>query len=39
MGHKCDLSDFDRGMVVGARQAVLNISETADTGIFIHNHL
>jgi len=30
MGHKGDLSDFERGMVVGARQAVLNISETAD---------
>ena len=30
MGKKCDLSDFDRGMIVGARQGGLNISETAD---------
>ena len=27
---KCDLSDFDRGMIVGARQGALNISKTAD---------
>ena len=30
MGKKCDLSDFDRGMIVGVRQGGLNISETAD---------
>ncbi len=30
MGKKGDLSDFERGMVVGARRAGLNISETAD---------
>lgn len=30
MGKKCDLSDFEHGMIVGARQAGLNISETAD---------
>ena len=28
MGTKCDLSDFDRGMIVGANSS--NISETAD---------
>ena len=27
---KCDLSDFDWGMIVGARQGGLSISETAD---------
>ena len=27
MGKKCDLSDFDRGMIVGIRQGGLNISE------------
>ncbi len=32
-----DLSDFERGMVVGARRAGLSISKTA--GIFTHNHL
>ncbi len=35
MGKKGDLSDFERGMVVGARRADLSISETAwSTGIF-----
>ena len=27
MRRKCDLSDFDRGMIVGARQGGLSISE------------
>ena len=30
MGKKCDLSDFDRGIIVGARQGAFRISETAD---------
>ena len=30
MGNKCDLNDFDCGMIVGARQDGLSISETAD---------
>ncbi len=30
MGKKGDLSDFECGMVVGARRAGLSISETAD---------
>ncbi len=30
MGKKGDLSDFERGMFVGARQAGLSISKTAD---------
>ncbi len=30
MGKKGDLSDFEHGMVVGARWAGLNISQTAD---------
>ncbi len=30
MGKKRDLSDFERGMVVGARRAGLSISKTAD---------
>ncbi len=30
MGKKEDLSDFERGMVVGARRACLSISKTAD---------
>ncbi len=29
MGKKGDLSDFERGMVFGARQAGLSITETA----------
>ena len=29
MGKKCDLSDFNCGMVVGARQGGLSISESA----------
>ncbi len=36
MGKKGDLSDFERGMVVGARQAGLSISETADLLGFSH---
>ncbi len=34
MGKKWDLSDFERGMVVGARRAGLR-----STGILTHNHL
>ncbi len=30
MGKKANLSDVERGMVVGARQAGLSISKTAD---------
>ncbi len=30
MGKKGDLSDFEHGMVVGARRAGLSISKTAD---------
>ncbi len=30
MGKKGDLSDFECGMVVGARRAALSISKTAD---------
>ncbi len=36
MGKKGDLSDFKRGMVVGARQAGLSISKTADLLGFSH---
>ncbi len=37
MGKKGDLSDFERGMVVGARRAGLSISKTADLLGFSHN--
>ena len=30
IGEKCDLLDFDHGVIIGARQGGLNISETAD---------
>ncbi len=36
MGKKGDLSDFERGMVVGVRRAGLSISETADLLGFSH---
>ncbi len=36
MGKKGDLSDFERGMVVGARRADLSISKTADLLGFSH---
>ncbi len=36
MGKKGDLSDFERGMVVGARWAGLSISETPDLLGFSH---
>ncbi len=36
MGKKQDLSDFERGMVVGARRADLSISETTDLLGFSH---
>ncbi len=36
MGKKEDLSDFERGMVVGARRAGLSISKTADLLGFSH---
>ncbi len=36
MGKKEDLSDFERGMVVGARWAGLSISKTADLLGFSH---
>ncbi len=36
MGKKVDLSDFERGMVVGARWAGLSISKTADLLGFSH---
>ncbi len=34
MGKKEDLSDFERGMVVGAIRACLSISKTADLLVF-----
>ncbi len=36
MEKKGDLSDFERGMVVGARRAGLSISKTADLLRFLH---
>ncbi len=36
MGKKEDLSDFERGMDVGARRAGLSISKTADLLEFSH---
>ncbi len=36
MGKKGDLSDFERGMVVGPRRAGLSISQTADLLGFSH---
>ncbi len=36
MGKKGDLSDFEHGMVVGARWAGLSISKTADLLGFSH---
>ncbi len=38
MGKKGDLSDFECGMVVGARRAGLSISKTADLLGFSHNN-
>ncbi len=39
MGKKGDLSDFERGMVVGARQADLSISKTEDLLGYSHTIL
>ncbi len=36
MGKKRDLSEFERGMVVGDRRAGLSISKTADLLGFLH---
>ncbi len=36
MGKKVDLSDFERGIVVGARRAGMSISKTADLLGFSH---
>ena len=36
MGKKCDQSYFDRGMIVGAKQGGLSISETAHFLGFSH---
>ncbi len=36
MGNKGDLSDFERGIVVGSRRAGLSISKTADLLGFSH---
>ena len=38
MGKKCDLSDFDCGMIIGARQGGLSISETVDLLWFSGTH-
>ncbi len=38
-GKKGDLSDFERGMVVGARRAGLSISKTADLLGFSHTNI
>ncbi len=38
MGKKGDLSDFERGMVVGARWAGMSISKTANLLGFSPNH-
>ncbi len=39
MGKKGDLSDFERGMVVGARRADLSIYKTADLLGFSHTNI
>ncbi len=39
MGKKGHLSDFERGMVVGARRAGLSISKTADLLGFSHTNI
>ncbi len=39
MGKKGDLSDFERGMVVGARRAGLSISKTADLYVYIYIYI
>lgn len=39
MRKKCDLSDFECGMVAGVRQAGHNISETADLLQFAHTNI
>lgn len=36
MGKKCDLSDFEHGIAVGARLAGLSISEAADRLSYSH---
>ena len=37
MGKKCDLSDFDCGVFIGARRAGLSLSVTADLLGFSHS--